>query len=227
MIYLVEDDGNIRELVVYTLNQTGLEARGFGLPSQFWAAMEKQMPDLVLLDIMLPEESGLDILSRLRRTPGAEEIPVMMLTAKDSEYDKVVGLDLGADDYLTKPFGMMELTARVRALLRRTVREKQEPVYRLDGLTVWPEKRRVQAAGAEVVLTRKEFDLLCLLLKNEDRVVTREQLIREVWGYTYQGESRTVDVHVRTLRQKLGRAGDLIETVRGVGYRIRRTDDEA
>ncbi len=227
MIYLVEDDGNIRELVVYTLNQTGLEAKGFGLPSRFWAAVERQTPELVLLDIMLPEESGLDILARLRRTPGTAEIPVMMLTAKDSEYDKVVGLDLGADDYLAKPFGMMELTARVRALLRRTAREKQETVYRLDCLTVWPEKRRVQAEETEVTLTRKEFDLLCLLLKNEERVVTREQLIREVWGYTYQGESRTVDVHVRTLRQKLGRAGDLIETVRGVGYRIRRTDDEA
>ncbi|MCC8181827.1 MAG: response regulator transcription factor [Clostridiales bacterium] len=227
MIYLVEDDGNIRELVVYTLNQTGLEAKGFGLPSQFWAAVERQTPELVLLDIMLPEESGLDILARLRRTPETAETPVMMLTAKDSEYDKVVGLDLGADDYLAKPFGMMELTARVRALLRRSVRAKQETVYRLDGLTVWPEKRRVQSAGAEVELTRKEFDLLCLLLKNEDRVVSREQLIREVWGYTYQGESRTVDVHVRTLRQKLGQAGELIETVRGIGYRIRRTDDEA
>ncbi|MCD7880477.1 MAG: response regulator transcription factor [Clostridiales bacterium] len=227
MIYLVEDDSNIRELVVYTLNQTGLEAKGFGLPSQFWSAVEQQTPELVLLDIMLPEERGLDILARLRRTPGTTEIPVMMLTAKDSEYDKVVGLDRGADDYLAKPFGMMELTARVRALLRRTAREKQEPVYQLDSLTVWPEKRRVQVAGAEAVLTRKEFDLLCLLLKNEDRVVTREQLIREVWGYTYQGESRTVDVHVRTLRQKLGQAGDLIETVRGVGYRIRRTADEA
>lgn len=227
MIYLTEDDSNIRELVVYTLNRSGMEARGFGLPSDFWTAMEEQIPDLILLDIMLPQESGLDILKALRERPEWAGIPVMMLTAKDSEYDKVVGLDLGADDYLAKPFGMMELTARVRALLRRSAPRPKEARYQVRGLTVWPQKHLVQVDREEITLTRKEFDLLCLLLKSEDQVVTREQLIREVWGYAFQGESRTVDVHVRTLRQKLGSAGALIETVRGVGYRIRRQGREA
>ncbi|MGM9537834.1 MAG: response regulator transcription factor [Candidatus Onthomonas sp.] len=227
MIYLVEDDSNIRELVVYTLNQSGMEARGFGLPADFWAARRERVPNLVVLDIMLPQEDGLSILQKLRADPETAGVPVMMLTARDSEYDKVVGLDLGADDYLAKPFGMMELTARVRALLRRATPKASEPCYRVGCLTVWPKKHTVQVEGEEVSLTRKEFDLLCLLLKNEDQVVTREQLIQEVWGYAYQGESRTVDVHVRTLRQKLGQAGELIETVRGVGYRIRRRSDEA
>lgn len=227
MIYLTEDDSNIRELVVYTLNRSGMEARGFGLPSDFWTAMEEQIPDLILLDIMLPQESGLDILKALRERPEWAGIPVMMLTAKDSEYDKVVGLDLGADDYLAKPFGMMELTARVRALLRRSAPRPKEARYQVRELTVWPQKHLVQVDREEITLTRKEFDLLCLLLKSEDQVVTREQLIREVWGYAFQGESRTVDVHVRTLRQKLGSAGALIETVRGVGYRVRRQGREA
>ncbi|MGM9593489.1 MAG: response regulator transcription factor [Candidatus Onthomonas sp.] len=227
MIYLVEDDSNIRELVVYTLNQSGMEARGFGLPADFWAARREAIPDLVVLDIMLPQEDGLSILQKLRADPETAGVPVMMLTARDSEYDKVVGLDLGADDYLAKPFGMMELTARVRALLRRANPKTAELCYQAGCLSVWPKKHTVRVAGEEVSLTRKEFDLLCLLLKNEDQVVTREQLIQEVWGYAYQGESRTVDVHVRTLRQKLGQAGELIETVRGVGYRIRRRSDEA
>lgn len=221
MIYLVEDDSNIRELVVYTLNRSQLETRGFALPSGFWAALAERLPQLILLDIMLPEESGLAILKKLRGQPEMAGIPVMMLTARDSEYDKVVGLDLGADDYLSKPFGMMELTARVRALLRRTAAERQERPYQAGGLAVWPKKHMVRVDGEEISLTRKEFDLLCLLMKSEEQVVTRERLIQEVWGYTFQGESRTVDVHIRTLRQKLGDAGDRIETVRGVGYRIR------
>lgn len=221
MIYLVEDDSNIRELVVYTLNRSQLEARGFALPSDFWAALAEQLPQLILLDIMLPQESGLAILQRLRERPETADIPVMMLTARDSEYDKVVGLDLGADDYLSKPFGMMELTARVRALLRRTGPNPKERPYQAGSLAVWPKKHMAQVDGEEISLTRKEFALLCLLMKNGEQVVTREQLIQEVWGYTFQGESRTVDVHIRTLRQKLGAAGDRIETVRGVGYRIR------
>lgn len=227
MIYLVEDDGNIRELVVYTLKQSGMPARGFEKPSDFWSALREQVPELILLDIMLPQEDGLSILTKLRENPETAGVPVMMLTARDSEYDKVVGLDLGADDYLAKPFGMMELTARVRALLRRAAPRAREVCYKTGELSVWPKKHLVQVAGEEVLLTRKEFDLLCLLLKSEDQVVTREQLIQEVWGYAFQGESRTVDVHVRTLRQKLGPAGEYIETVRGVGYRIRRREHEA
>lgn len=227
MIYLVEDDSNIRELVVYTLNQSGMEAHGFGLPADFWAAIGKQLPDLAVLDIMLPEEDGLSILKKLRADPETARLPVMMLTARDSEYDKVIGLDLGADDYLSKPFGMMELTARVRALLRRTAPRQEVLCYQAGCLSVWPKRHVVQAAGEEVSLTRKEFDLLCLLLRQKGQVVTREHLIEQVWGYTYQGESRTVDVHIRTLRQKLGLAGELIETVRGVGYRIRSKSDEA
>ena len=227
MIYLLEDDASIRDFVIYTLNSQGMEARGFELPSDFWRAMEEQMPSLVLMDIMLPEEDGLSILKKLRAAPRTAKLPIIMLTAKSTEYDKVLGLDGGADDYVAKPFGMMELTARVRALLRRANPKTAELCYQAGCLSVWPKKHTVRVAGEEVSLTRKEFDLLCLLLKNEDQVVTREQLIQEVWGYAYQGESRTVDVHVRTLRQKLGQAGELIETVRGVGYRIRRRSDEA
>lgn len=227
MIYLVEDDSNIRELVVYTLKQSGLEARGFGLPEDFWSARREQVPELVVLDIMLPQEDGLSILKKLRADPETAGVPVMMLTARDSEYDKVVGLDLGADDYLAKPFGLMELTARVRALLRRTAPRAREVSYQVGELSVWPKRHLVQVAGEEVSLTRKEFDLLCLLLRSEDQVVSREQLIQQVWGYAFQGESRTVDVHVRTLRQKLGPAGERIETVRGVGYRVRRRTHEA
>lgn len=226
MIYLVEDDSNIRELVVYTLRQSGMEAKGFGTPGEFWAARAQKIPELILLDIMLPEEDGLSILGKLRGDPETAGVPVMMLTARDSEYDKVVGLDLGADDYLAKHFGMMELTARVRALLRRTAPKAREVCYQVGELSLWPKKHLVQVAGEEVSLTRKEFDLLRLLLKSQDQVVTREQLIQEVWGYAFQGESRTVDVHVRTLRQKLGPAGERIETVRGVGYCIRRREHE-
>ena len=222
MVYLIEDDDNIRELVIYTLSQAGVEARGFALPSAFWRAVEERRPALVLLDIMLPEEDGLAILKKLRAGADTAHIPVMMLTARDSEYDKVVGLDLGADDYLAKPFGMMELSARVRALLRRAeARAPEETCYRSGPIAVWPERHIAEADGREVALTRKEFDLLCLLLRSAGRVVTRERLLREVWGYSFQGESRTVDVHVRTLRQKLGAAGERIETVRGVGYRLR------
>ena len=219
MIYLVEDDNSIRELVLYTLNSSGLEAEGFDRPSAFWQAMERQTPDLVILDIMLPEEDGLAILKRLRETE--RDLPVMMLTAKSTEYDKVVGLDSGADDYLAKPFGMMELMARVKALLRRSARrEERAGQYELGRLALNVGQHTVKVDGESVTLTLKEFELLQLLLAHKGMVFSRDQLLNQVWGYAFDGENRTVDVHIRTLRQKLGPCGDYIETVRGVGYKI-------
>lgn len=220
MIYLVEDDDNIRELVIYTLRQSGLSAEGFALPSAFDEACSKQMPRLVLLDIMLPEEDGLSILRRLRSDPATKKLPVMMLTAKGSEYDKVLGLDSGADDYLPKPFGMMELLARVKALLRRAEGEDESVEYRLGTLFVCPERHQVSVNGEPVTLTKKEFDILQMLLENRGIVLSRDRLLNTIWGYDFDGENRTVDVHIRTLRSKLGEAGSHIETVRGVGYRI-------
>ena len=221
MIYFLEDDNSIRELVVYTMNSTGFEAVGFGKPAEFWAAMEKEVPSLVLLDIMLPEEDGLSILKKLRANPATKKLPVMMLTAKDSEYDKVLGLDSGADDYVPKPFGMMELMARIKALLRRTgSQEPEEREYTLGKLYVSPSRHLVKVDGKEVSLTLKEFELLCFLLENDGMVLTRDKILARIWGYDFDGETRTVDVHVRTLRQKLGECGSLIETVRGVGYKI-------
>lgn len=220
MIYLLEDDESIRKLVTYTLQHAGYEAAGLSCPSAFWAAMKRQTPELVLLDIMLPEEDGLSVLKKLRGSALWRELPVVMLTAKNAEYDRVVGLDAGADDYISKPFGMMELLARVKALLRRTEQAESEEVYRLGALSVNKTRHEVYAAGQEVTLTLKEFDLLCLLLENKGRVLTRDQLLNRIWGYGFDGESRTVDVHIRTLRQKLGECGEYIETVRGVGYKV-------
>ena len=220
MIYLLEDDDSIRDLVLYTLQSQGMEARGFPLPSAFWEAMAEHTPSLVLLDIMLPEEDGISVLKQLRSSARTCRLPVIMLTAKGTEYDKVLGLDAGADDYLAKPFGMMELLSRIRALLRRTEREVN--IYRCGVLTVDQTRHTVTVNGREVVLTQKEFEVLCLLLKNRGQVLSRERLIEDVWGYAFTGESRTVDVHVRTLRQKLGEAGAYIETVRGYGYKISR-----
>ncbi len=223
MIYFLEDDNSIRELVVYTMNSTGFDAIGFGKPAEFWEAMEKELPSLVLLDIMLPEEDGLSILKKLREDPVTKRLPVMMLTAKDSEYDKVLGLDSGADDYVPKPFGMMELMSRIKALLRRaSPQECQEKEYTVGGLSVSPARYQVKVNGNEVALTLKEFELLCLLLENDGMVLTRDKILARIWGYDFDGETRTVDVHVRTLRQKLGECGSLIETVRGVGYKIDR-----
>lgn len=220
MIYLVEDDDSIRELVIYTLRSTGMEAKGFGLPSAFWEAMQKELPDLVLLDIMLPEEDGLAILKIIRTANQTKELPVIMLTAKGTEYDQVIGLDCGADDYVAKPFGMMALVARIKAVLRRTEKqEAEEQVLTLGDLQVNPVRHVVHAAGETVNLTLKEFELLCLLMDNPGVVFTRDQLLNQIWGYSFDGESRTVDVHVRHLRQKLGECGKYIETVRGVGYR--------
>ena len=220
MVYVVEDDDNIRELVVYTLNSTGIPAKGFPVPSLFHTALLKETPDLVMLDIMLPEEDGLSVLESLRNNPLYASLPIILLTAKGSEYDKVIGFEKGADDYIPKPFGMMELVARVKALLRRSRKQDSEPAKRR--LSVDQQTHTVQADGREVTLTLKEFELLTVLLNNENTVLTRDQLLSAVWGYEFDGESRTVDVHIRTLRQKLGDCGNLIETVRGVGYSIRK-----
>lgn len=226
MVYIVEDDENIRELVIYTLNHSGLKAVGFSVPSDFWNALAKEKPELILLDIMLPEEDGLQILKKLRSNTATKKLPIMMITAKSSEYDKVIGLDSGADDYLPKPFGMMELVARINALIRRTNEKSNENEYNLGALYVCPSKHIVTVKGEAVMLTFKEFEILCMLLKNIDIVLTREQLLSEIWGYSFEGESRTVDVHIRTLRQKLGEGGDCIETVRGIGYKIRSNFNE-
>lgn len=222
MIYLLEDDDSIRELVCYSLNKTGSVATGFSTPSEFYAALENEIPELVLLDIMLPEEDGLSVLSRLRSTRSTAKIPVIMLTARGSEYDKVMALDAGADDYVTKPFGVMELTARVKAVLRRAAREaeSEEGLYTCMGVSMSVSKHEVTANGERVDLTYKEFELLRLLFLHRGTVMTRDKILNDVWGYSFDGENRTVDVHVRTLRQKLGACGDIIETVRGVGYKI-------
>lgn len=221
MIYLVEDDDSIRELVLYTLHNTGFEAEGFRNAADFWQALEKEMPQLVLLDIMLPDEDGLHILKRLRAGAETADLPVMMLTAKSSEYDRVVGLDSGADDYMPKPFGMMELVSRVRALLRRAAKPAAEDkLFTAGSLAVDVKRRAVTVDGEPVILTYKEFELLCYLLENRGVVLSRDQILTKIWDYNYSGETRTVDVHIRTLRQKLGDAGALIETVRGVGYRL-------
>lgn len=219
MIYLVEDDQNIRELVTYTLSSLGMAATGFAVPSAFWAAMQRETPQLVLLDLMLPEENGLSVLKKLRDSAKWARLPVIILTAKDSEYDRVVGLDRGADDYVTKPFGMMELVARIKAVLRR-VDPATEEIYRAGTLELNAVRHTVTAAGQPVTLTRKEYDLLRLLLQNPGMVFTRDQLLDRVWGYAFNGENRTVDVHIRTLRQKLGDAGECVETVRGLGYKL-------
>lgn len=221
MIYLVEDDDSIRELVLYTLHTTGFEAEGFRNAADFWQALEKELPQLVLLDIMLPDEDGLHILKRLRAGAETADLPVMMLTAKSSEYDRVVGLDSGADDYMPKPFGMMELVSRVRALLRRAAKPAAEDkLFTAGSLAVDVKRRAVTVDGEPVILTYKEFELLCYLLENRGVVLSRDQILTKIWDYNYSGETRTVDVHIRTLRQKLGDAGAPIETVRGVGYRL-------
>lgn len=223
MIYCVEDDDNIRELVVYTLDSTGLPAKGFPGGVEFRTALKNELPELVLLDIMLPGEDGMQLLSDLRKDPKTKNIPVIMLTAKGAEYDKVSALDMGADDYVTKPFGMMELVSRIRAVLRRTGRGKNsdEPVLSSGTIKIDVLRHTVTVGGNEIVLTLKEFELLKMLILNSGVVLTREQLLEDIWGYNFDGETRTVDVHVRSLRQKLGKEGNRIETVRGVGYRIR------
>ena len=220
MIYLLEDDESIRNFIVYALNNMNLEARGFERPSEFWEAMRQELPRLVLLDIMLPEQDGIEILRLLREKQETAHLPIIMLTAEGTEYDKVLGLDSGADDYIAKPFGTMELVSRIKALLRRTENNGVRECYQLGGLYLEPARHLVRVNGREVTLTLKEFDLLCMLFRNRGVVLTRDKILNEVWGYAFDGENRTVDVHIRTLRVKLGECGDLIETVRGVGYKI-------
>lgn len=219
MIYCVEDDNGIRNLMLYTLNASGFEAKGFFDPAAFWEALGKQKPELILLDIMLPGEDGLSILKKLRSDIAACDIPVIMASAKGTEYDKVLGLDLGADDYLAKPFGMMEMVSRVRSVLRRSA-PKEKNALVCGTVELNTRTHRVLVTGNEIGLTLKEYDLLHWFLLYQGIVFTRDQLLEKVWGADFVGETRTVDVHIGTLRTKLGPAGSLIETVRGVGYRM-------
>lgn len=221
MIYYVEDDDNIRGLTLYALKQQGIEAEGFSCDSEFKAAVARRVPDAVLLDIMLPDTDGLEIMRRLRADSETATVPIMMLTAKDTELDKVVALDSGADDYLTKPFSLMELTSRCRALLRRGgMTKKVSDTLSSQGITLSPSRREVAVDGNEIKLTLREFDLLEYLMRKPGIVFSREALLQSVWGWDFDGGSRTVDVHVQTLRQKLGDHASCIETVRGVGYRF-------
>lgn len=225
MIHVVEDDAGVRELELYALRQAGFEAEGFAEPSAFREALKAALPDAVILDVMLPGEDGISILRSLRRETRTRRLPVILVTARDAEMDKVRGLDEGADDYLTKPFGVMELLARVRALLRRSGEKAPEECLTLGDVTLDRARHRVTAGGAEVVLTHMEFELLAFLMAHAGKAVTREVLLDDVWGIAYAGDTRTVDVHIRTLRQKLGASGSMIATVRGVGYRMEDTHE--
>ncbi len=226
MIYLLEDDGGIRNFVIYALNSSGFEAEGFEYPSKFRKAVEERVPELVLLDRMLPEEDGISVMKKLRENPETADIPIIMLTALGREADKVEGLDSGADDYIAKPFGTMELISRIKALLRRSGRSASEKLT-MGGLCLCPSEHEVYADGKQVILTLKEYDMLLFLVKNKGKVFSRDELLKKIWGYDFSGESRTVDVHIRTLRSKLGNCGDLVRTVRGVGYKAEvNADDE-
>ena len=226
MIYCVEDEQNICELEVYTLQSVGLDAKGCSTGKELFEELENKLPQLILLDIMLPDEDGLNILRRLRSDERYAHIPVIMATAKGTEFDKVKGLDCGADDYIAKPFGMLEMVARIKAVLRRCegrgVQQAVQTIKR-DNLEVNLEEHKVLVDGEEVVLTLKEFELLKKFLLHPGIVFSRDKLLNDIWGYEFTGETRTVDVHIRTLRQKLGSAGDLVETIRGVGYRMAAT----
>lgn len=225
MICLVEDDDNIRKLVGYALSKEGFEVQGYAAPGEFWEGLDDRLPELILLDIMLPEEDGLTILKRLKNQIATENIPVIMLTAKGSEFDKVTGLDLGADDYIAKPFGTMELISRVKAVLRRFDRTKNNKVYSIGGLYVDPAKHIISVSGKAIDLSYKEYMLLMVLLEAEENVVERDRLLTQVWG-EYYTESRTLDVHIRKLRVKLGEAGKMIQTVKGIGYKLGGVIDE-
>lgn len=220
-IYCVEDDESIRELVVYALKNNGFEANGFENADDLYKNIQDQRPDLLILDIMLPGDDGYTILKNIRKGNNTKDIPVIMLTAKTSEYDKIKGLDMGADDYISKPFGVMELISRVKAVLRRSIKlEDTQNLFCNDELFLDLEKRKVMANNEEVNLTFKEFELLHYLLRNQNIVLSRDKLMNEVWGTDFEGESRTVDVHIRTLRLKLGASGKIIQTIRNVGYKI-------
>ena len=220
MIWCVEDDASIRDIEVYALQSTGFEAEGFSDGAQFWEAVQKERPELVVLDVMLPGIDGIELLRRMKARAELREIPVVMATAKGAEYDKIQGLDLGADYYLVKPFGVMELVSCVKAVLRRCAPKAPAQVLRAGALELNPEEHKVTVDGARVALTYKEFELLKLFLSNPGMAFTRDQLFNAVWGMDFVGETRTVDMHIRTLRQKLGSCGNLIETVRNVGYRL-------
>lgn len=220
LIYCVEDDNGICNMMVYTLNASGFEAQGFPDGTKFFAALAQRKPDLVLLDIMLPGDDGLTILQKLRSQPATANLPVIMSTAKGTEYDKVIGLDMGADDYLAKPFGMMEMISRVKAVLRRTMPKNETPLLRMGGIEMNPAEHTVSVSGERIALTLKEYELLKLFMENPGRVFSRDRILSIIWESDYLGETRTVDVHIGTLRTKLGICGDLIETVRGVGYRM-------
>ena len=220
MIFCVEDDISSRELMIYTLKSAGFDAKGFPESTGFWKALETETPELIMLDIMLPGEDGIEILKKLRKKTKTAEIPVIMATAKGTEFDKVTGLDTGADDYLVKPFGMMEMISHIKAVLRRTAPKTSKNVLSTGKLSLNPDEHAVFVDGKKVVLTFKEFELLKIFMENPGRVFSRDALLEKVWGADYYGETRTVDVHIGTLRTKLGECGDYIETVRGVGYRM-------
>lgn len=220
MIWCVEDDSSIRDVEVYALNSTGFEAKGFEDGDKFWDALQSERPQLVLLDVMLPGKDGVTLLKMMKEHKGFQDIPVIMATAKGSEYDKIQSLDLGADDYLVKPFGVMEMVSRVKAVLRRCRPVKQTKLLRLEGLVLNPDEHTVTIDGERIVLTYKEYELLHLFLSHPGFAFTREQLLSHVWNTEYVGETRTVDMHIRTLRQKLGSYGHIIVTVRNVGYRL-------
>lgn len=226
MIWCVEDDPGIRELEVYALNSTGLGASGFPDGNSFWAALQQKQPELILLDVMLPGEDGVTLLKRLKADERFRRIPVIMATARGTEYDKVQSLDMGADDYITKPFGMMEMVSRVKAVLRRSApAQAAAALLELDGLTLDPNQHTVTLAGERITLTYKEYELLKLFLSHPGTAFSREQLLHDIWNTDYAVETRTVDMHIRTLRQKLGAWGQRIETVRGVGYRLEGNHD--
>lgn len=220
LIYIVEDDINIREIEAFSLKNSGYQIKDFSCAADFYTKIKEKLPNLIVLDVMLPDEDGLSIVKKLRSNPETRKIPVIMVTAKTTELDKVKGLDMGADDYLTKPFGVMELISRVKALLRRCDGMEDEKLYSVGGLTLDIEKHSVSVGGEPVELTYKEYELLRLLVQNAGTVTSRDAIMERVWGTDFEGESRTLDMHIKTLRQKLGEAGAMIKTIRNVGYII-------
>lgn len=220
LIYIVEDDINIREIETFALKNSGYQIKDFDCAADFYAKMEEKLPNLILLDVMLPDEDGLSIVKHIRSNPESRKIPIILITAKSTELDKVKGLDMGADDYLTKPFGVMELISRVKAILRRCEGMEDEKFYSINGLTLDIEKHSVSVNDETVELTFKEYELLRLLMQNEGIVTPRDVIMERVWGTDFEGESRTLDMHIKTLRQKLGSAGSMIKTIRNVGYII-------
>jgi len=220
LIYCVEDDENIRELIVYTLNSTGFSSCGFSNADEFYAKLHNKLPELILLDIMLPEKDGLTILKDLKKSSKTKDIPVILITAKTSEFDKVKGLDLGADDYIAKPFGMMEMVSRIKAVLRRCGNKEIIEPMQVANISLNNMQRTVQVDNKDISLSFKEYELLKFFMENTNRVFTRDALLKSIWGYDYYGESRTVDVHIRTLRQKLGTSAQNIQTIRNVGYKM-------